>query len=211
PTPPPPPPPTPSDPVPAPTGTVVAGAAAPITYGQAGSVSVTVSPSAASGTVELSRSGTVLANAAVSQGRATLVLPARALPVGDHVLTLRYGGDARHRASSSTVTVSVAPAPAAMKASRTVVKVRPGRLEHREDFRVVVQVTSIAEDAPTPTGSVTIRIDGRRIDVGRLEDGRYVLRVTRNLNVGRHMVAATYSGDSVTMWNRDRQSLRVVR
>ena len=40
-------------------------------------------------------------------GRATLALPARALPPGTHDLTLRYVGDANHKATSSSVQVIV--------------------------------------------------------------------------------------------------------
>ena len=191
--------------------TAVSGAALPVTYGQSGSVSAVVSPESATGTVELRKGATLLAAADLLDGRATLALAARSLPVGEHVLDLRYGGDARHRASSATVTVTVLEKPVTKSTSRTVAKVAPRRLDRREDFQVTTRVTSILAGSPTPTGTVKIRIDGRLIKVGRLTGGRHVLRVRKNLNVGRHMLSVTYSGDSQTWWSRDRQWFYVKR
>ena len=190
--------------------TELAGVALPITYGQTGSVMVTIAPRTATGSVELSKGTTRLATATIADGRATLPLAAKSLPVGEHVLTLRYGGDATHRASTSSVTVTVVEAPDAT-ASRTVVKTRPGKPSFKDDFRVVVRVRSVLADGQTPTGRVKIRIDGRRIDAGRLEDGRYVLKVTRNLNRGTHMLSVIYTGDESNRWSRDRQKFWVVR
>ena len=185
--------------------TAVAGAALPITYGTSGSVSVTLAPVTATGSVELSKGGTVLGAAAVVDGSATVALAATSLPVGEHVLALRYGGDASHRASSAAVTVTVVAPTTRRSTSRTVAKVDPRKLSYRENFRIVAVVRSIMDGSPTPTGKVKVRIDGRRIDVGRLHDGRYVLKVKRDLNRGRHMLSVTYTGDSTTWWSRDRQ------
>ncbi|MBC2932516.1 tandem-95 repeat protein [Nocardioides sp. zg-1228] len=194
------------------TTTALAGAALPVTYGASGAVSLTLSPQSATGLVEVRRGGHVLATGAVTGGQAMVLLPQRSLPVGQHALTLHYGGDAKHRASTGEVTVLVEAAPTTTVASRTLVKVRPTRLRWKQDFRVVVQVGSVLGEAGPPTGTVKVRIDGRRVAVGRLDDeGRYVVRIRRNLNVGRHMVAVTYSGDAATEWSRDRQRIRVVR
>jgi len=194
------------------TATALAGAALPVTYGASGALSVTVSPETASGLVEVRRGGDVLATGTVAGGRASVVLPQRSLPVGQHALTLHYGGDATHRASTGQVTVLVEASPATQVASRTLVKVRPKRLSWKQDFRVVVQVSTVLGKAAPPTGTVKVRIDGRRVTVGRLDDqGRYVVKIRRNLNVGRHMVAVTYGGDASTEWSRDRQRIRGVR
>ncbi|HXH79950.1 LamG-like jellyroll fold domain-containing protein [Nocardioides sp.] len=191
--------------------TAVSGAALPITHGQSGSVSAVVSPDSATGTVELRKGGTLVAAADVVDGKATLFLGAKSLSVGEHVLDLRYGGDALHKASSATVTVTVLARPVKKSTSRTVAKAVPRRLDLREDFKVATRVTSLLADSPTPTGTVRIRIDGKLLEVGRLTGGRHVLKVTRNLRPGRHLLLVTYSGDSRTWWSRYRQWFYVKR
>ena len=191
--------------------TAVSGVAVPITYGDAGSVSVAVTPAAATGKVELSREASVLATGTVADGRGTLVLPAESLPVGTHALTLRYGGDARHQASSATVVVTVVAAPVKKSTSRTVVEVAPRKLEFKDNFRIVTEVRANRAGSPVPTGVVKVRIDGRLVGKGSLEDGWFVLRMTQNLSPGRHMIAVTYQGDDTTWWSRDRQWFRVKR
>ncbi|WP_241005410.1 ThuA domain-containing protein [Nocardioides sp. zg-1228] len=187
-----------------PATTAVAGAALPVTYGASGSVSVTVSPETASGTVELRKDGALVATAAVAGGRGTVVLPPRSLPVGQHVLTLRYAGNASHRASSADVTVVVDPGPTRKARSRTVVTIKPEVLTWKRDFRVVAKVASL-RGVPA-RGKVQIRIDGRLVTVARLDKkGRYVLKVERNLKVGRHWVSVTYRGNASTSGSQVRE------
>ncbi|WP_165356762.1 ExeM/NucH family extracellular endonuclease, partial [Nocardioides zhouii] len=90
----------------------VSGTAADITWGDAGSVSVTVDPSEATGTVELYDGATKLGDTTVTQGSITIA--AKALAVGTHSLTLKYLGDGNHAADEGTVSVTV------VKASSTV-------------------------------------------------------------------------------------------
>ena len=92
----------------------VSGTAADITWGQAGSVGVTVAPAAATGTVELYDGGTKLGESTLTDGTTTIAIAAKALAVGDHSLTLTYVGDRNHAADEGTVSVTV------VKASSTV-------------------------------------------------------------------------------------------
>lgn len=165
----------------------------------------------ATGTVELSRAGTVLARATVAQGRATLALPARVLPPGTYDLALRYGGDATHAASSSTLTVTVVAVPVTKSSSKTVAKLKPTKASFGEDFKVIAKVRATMAQSGTPTGKVKVRIDGRLAAKGRLTDGRYVMNLKRNLEVGKHMLLVTYLGDSATTRSKDRVKFRVVR
>lgn len=193
--------------------TEIAGVALPVTFGETGSVSVAVSPAAATGTVELSRGSTVLARATLGGGRATLVLAAEVLPPGTYDLGLRYGGDASHQVSSSSVAVTVVPrAPVVMKStSETFARVKAKKPSFGENFKIIAAVRALADQSPVPTGKVKIRLDGRLIDVGVLTRGRYVLKVVRNLKIGMHTISVTYKGDSSTSSSRDRHRFRVAR
>ena len=152
-----------------------------------------------------------MAAASVIDGRATLALPAEALPVGEHVLDLHYSGDRTHQASSSTVTfvVNAVAAPADKVDTRTKAKVTPRKLSYRENFKVKVKVK--APEGVTPMGKVTIRIDGRRVKAGTLKNGRLVVKVKRNLALGKHRVVVVYRGDAATERSKDRLTFRVRR
>ncbi len=166
--------------------TAVAGVALPTTYGKPGTVSVAVAPAEATGTVELVRGTTVLATATVADGRATVLLPAKALPPGTHDLTLRYGGDAAHKASSSTVEVVVTKVVPTMVL--TVTK------ETGTKARIVVQLT--APDGVPVAGEVRVRVENEATLVETLSDGRAVF-VWPKLRGGRLAFTATYLGSDL--------------
>ena len=50
----------------------------------------------------------------------------------------------------------------------------------------------VAAEGTTPTGRVVVRIDGKKVGAKRLDDGRVVLKVTKNLKVGKHKLVARY-------------------
>jgi hypothetical protein len=167
--------------------TAVAGVALPTTYGTSGTVSVAVSPAEATGTVNLLQGTTVLATAAVADGRGTLVLPAKALLPGTYDLTLRYGGDAAHQPSSSTVEVVVAKVVPTMEITATKL---PGNRA-----QITVQL-SAAGDVPV-TGEVRVRIDGGATLVGTVSDGRAVFEWPRIPKGGQLTVEAAYLGSDL--------------
>ncbi|MEO7269330.1 MAG: ExeM/NucH family extracellular endonuclease, partial [Knoellia sp.] len=74
----------PVDPPPAPgaVNTTVTATAGEVVYGQAGSVSLTVAPASATGSVTLSLGTSVLGTATLTAGAANIALPAKSLPVG---------------------------------------------------------------------------------------------------------------------------------
>lgn len=108
---------------------------------------------------------------------------------------------------TTTPTVTPTPTPSPL-ASTTVAKVKPKKPRFTQDFKVVVKV---AADGTTPTGRVVVRIDGRKVGARRLDDGRVVVKVTRNLTVGRHKLVALYKGSDTVTRSRDRLRFRVVR
>ena len=107
-----------------------------------------------------------------------------------------------------TPTVTPTPTPAPLAESTTDVKVKPKKPSFRENFKVVVKVTS---DDATPTGKVVIRIDGKRMGIARLEDGKVVFRIKRNYAIGKHVVQAKYKGSDTIDRSKDRLRFRVVR
>ncbi|WP_460662355.1 Ig-like domain-containing protein [Kribbella swartbergensis] len=167
--------------------TAVAGVALPTTYGTSGTVSVAVSPAEATGTVKLLQGTTVLATAVVADGRGTLVLPAKALLPGTYDLTLRYGGDAAHQPSSSTVEVVVAKVVPTMEVTATKL---PGNRA-----QITVQL-SAAGDVPV-TGEVRVRIEGGATLVGTVSDGRAVFEWPKIPKSGQLMLAVDYLGSDL--------------
>jgi 5'-nucleotidase len=161
----------------------VSGTAADITWGNAGSVSVTVTPSAATGTVELYDGATKLGEGTLSGGTTSVAIAAKALAVGTHSLTLKYLGDGNHSASQSTVSAKVLKAP-------TTVSAPDVTLQWAKASSVAVTVTPPAGgtvelyDGATKLGEATLRGDGT---------ARIALPV-RSLEVGTHALTVKYLG-----------------
>ena len=167
--------------------TAVAGVALPTTYGKAGTVSVAIAPTEATGTVEVVQGSTVLATATVADGRATLVLPAKVLLPGTYDLTLRYGGDAAHQPSSSTVEVVVEKVVPSMVVTATKVA--------GNKARITVQL-SAADDVPV-TGEVRVWIEGGAMLVGTVSDGRAVFEWPKIPKGGQLTLTAAYLGSDL--------------
>ena len=87
----------------------VSGTAEDIVWGEAGSVSVTVTPATATGTVELYDGATKIGEGTLTGDATSISVPAASLAVGDHSLTLKYLGDAGTK-PSGTVDVTVVKA-----------------------------------------------------------------------------------------------------
>ena len=88
------------------TTTALTTSATSTQYGDPVTLTATVAPSSATGTVVFSKASTVLGTAAVSGGTATL--STTALSVGTYTITASYEGDGNYAAStSSAVTVTV--------------------------------------------------------------------------------------------------------
>ncbi len=149
----------------------VAGASAPYTYGQGGSILVSVAPSAASGKVEVLNGTEVLATATLASGQARLELPARSLVPGTHQLTLRYAGDSAHKASSSRIAVVVDKVVPEM-AVKAPFQVRKGK-------RATLRVVLTAPDGVPVTGDVRVAIAGGKTLAGTLKDGRVFLQLPK--------------------------------
>lgn len=99
--------------------TTTASVSAPsAVYGTAEStVSVSGSPSAPQGLVQITDNGTKIATASLTQGTATI--PLSTLNAGLHNLTVAYAGDGLHPSASTTASIAVSQAPVTASATPT--------------------------------------------------------------------------------------------
>jgi hypothetical protein len=160
------------------------------TYGRAIRATVTVKlPGTAvvpTGTVQLRDGGRVLRNAKLTNGRAVVSLPLRA--VGARAITAVYRGSTTASAATSPRrAVRVAKAP-----TRAIAKLRPRVVRTKARARVTVRVgvpgTSVAANGRVrviaKAGKRSVTRYGRlvrgttRVALPRLRTGRYVVRVT---------------------------------
>ena len=178
--------------------TAVAGVALPITYGTAGTVSVAVSPDTATGSVVLFDGETELARATIADGRGTLVLPAASLRPGVYDLTLRYGGDADHRSSSSKVRVVVEKVMPTME-----ITAKKG-----SNKKAVIDVSLTAPYDVRVTGQVRVAIQGGQTLLGTLENGK--VRFETPQPKGKDLtLTATYLGSELALAAEARVTLRL--
>jgi 5'-nucleotidase len=178
----------------------VSGTAADITWGQAGSVSVTVTPAAATGTVELFDGATKLGEGTLSNGTSTIAIAAEALSVGDHELTLKYVGNGDYKASESTVSVTVVKASSSV--SGTAADITWGQAGS-----VSVTVTPAAA-----TGTVELFDGATKLGEGTLSNGTSTIAVAAQaLSVGGHSLTLTYLGDGQYKASEATVSVTVVK
>ena len=177
--------------------------AAQITYGAAGSVVATVTPSDATGTVTVSLGANVLGSAPLSGGTANVALAAKSLEPGTHTLTVAYSGDASHEGSSTTVSVTVVKAVSTVTATAT-----PNRLQKNKDtttLTITVSATNV-----TPTGTVTAQVDGTTKTATLNANGTATIVLGPFTTVGTKSIALTYSGDAQVASDTGSVSVTVV-
>ncbi|MDN4173291.1 lamin tail domain-containing protein [Nocardioides sp. SOB77] len=152
----------------------------------------------AAGTVEVRRSGVLVASAPLTGGSATVLLPGD-LPVGRHELTATYvPADPAAVAPSTSASTTVV----VQRASTTArARLLDGPVGARERGRLEVAVSATGL-VPTGTVTVTVRGGGRvRTLAATLVDGRAVLRLPRLVR-GSYRVLATYGGSDVAAGDR---------
>ncbi|WP_207555709.1 S8 family serine peptidase [Intrasporangium flavum] len=163
-------------------GTKLAASPTSITYGGRTTLTATVTPSDATGTVTFGYNGRALRTVKVSGGKA--VLPVTGLPRGTASFTAAYSGDASTVASrSGTVTVAVKGL-----ASRTALSANV--TSYRYGGRPVLTASLSPSSA---TGTVTFRDGSRVLGTSTVRSGRATLWAPV-LSRGTHRVTATYSG-----------------
>ncbi|MGW3151886.1 Ig-like domain repeat protein [Streptomyces sp. NPDC001177] len=172
--------------------TVTASAAvAKPAYGTTESIAVTVGHTDAlvpTGTVAAYYGSTKVGSATLnSSGKATVKVATTKLgAVGTKALSIRYGGDGAHTASSKNVTITV------VKATPTLTVTAPTRISHLKHATVSVKVSATGV---TPTGKVRIYKGSTLVGSGTLSGGKVTVTIAR-LAKGTHTLSVRYAGNS---------------
>lgn len=158
--------------------------AAPIT-GQSATISATVSPASATGTVQFQDGATVLGTATLSGGVASI--STSALTAGSHTLTANYQGDALNAVASGTL-------PATVKNAATIgLALSPATLITGQPATITATVSPSAA-----TGTVQFLDGATLIGTATLSGGAASLSTTA-LAAGLHTITASYSGDTLNL------------
>ncbi len=168
----------------------------PAAYGQAVTLTATVSATTGSatpgGAVVFRDGAATLGSATLSGGTATYTTAAFQLAVGGHSLTAVYQGDAGHSGSTSAVqgeTVNPAATTTSLAASPN-----PSAYGQAVTLTATVQVTGAGSG--TPTGTVTFQDGGVSLGRGTLAGGTATYTTTAfQLAVGGHSLTAVYATD----------------
>jgi len=181
-----------------PNGTpVLAATATKVAYGAAARVAVTVrlaGTAVAGGTVTVGEGSTVLGEAKVSGGRATVTLP-RTLAVGEHRVRVTYtpvaGSGIKAVTKAGAATVSVSKARAKISAKRTKGTLVRGR---KATVRVVVKGAAGVK----VTGKVVLTVGGKRVGTAKVKKSgsRYVATVRTRTLVRKGKVKVVYQGSA---------------
>lgn len=163
------------------TTVLLSSSANPSTLGQNVTITVTVSPSAATGTVTLMNGSVQLGSATLSNGAATFNVST--LTAGSTVLTANYAGSTSYLASSGSLTQVV------RTPTTTTLTATPSPAVYGSP------VTLTATVAPgTATGSVQFFIGSTSLGSANVASGQAQLAVS-NLPTGSNSLTAVYSGD----------------
>jgi uncharacterized repeat protein (TIGR01451 family) len=172
----------------APTQVALVAAPSPAMYGQAVTVTATVSAVAAAagvptGTVTFKDGGAILGTGTLSGGVASV--SAAHLAAGAHALTAEYGGAASFQASQGSASLTVNKGSTAVAVASAPSPSRYGR--------PVVLTATVTSPHATPDGAVTFKDGGTTLGSATLAAG--VGRITvRTLAKGTHPIVAEYAG-----------------
>ena len=171
------------------TSTTLAGPASPATFGQAMSLTSTVTSNGApaTGTVTFSDAGTTIGTASLgSTGSAILTLST--LAPGSHTIVATYGGNSRAAASSSTpllFTIKQSTQIALTSNSNPALTLNP----------IIITATVTNAGASALTGNVSFTLAGTAIGAAAVDaTGHAMLNLPAENAV--FTIAANYSGDS---------------
>jgi 5'-nucleotidase len=157
-------------------------------YGRAGSVDVTVEPTDATGTVQVFDGEKLLGEQTLTDGAATVNVPARSLRPGSHTLRVVYSGDEQVQGSQTELTVEVSKARPVM-----TVKTSPRTIERRET-RPVFNV-ALGEVGFPVAGKVTVS-RGAESWTKRLVEGRAAFTLPALQWAGEKTYTVSYLGNA---------------
>jgi RHS repeat-associated protein len=166
------------------TTTTLASSVNPAYVGQGVTVTATVSPSAATGTVTFKDGSTTLGTGTVSNGVATLSTSFSA--AATHNLTASYGGSTSYQSSTSAALAETVQAKAT---STTTLASSPNPSTSGQSVTLTATVTGTS-----PTGTVTFNDGSTTLGTATISSGSASLS-TALLTAGSHSVTAAYAGD----------------
>jgi hypothetical protein len=159
------------------------------------------------GSVNFMIDGSALPAVPLSNGQATFTTSA--LGVGSHTITAAYSGDSDFNASTSAslnYTVNQG-----QTATTTVIHSSAARSVFGHSVRFIAIISPTTPGGSTPTGTVTFSVDGETEATVTLVNGMASFR-SSDLAVGRHVIIATYNGDTNFMGSQSSPfTLTVVR
>ncbi len=155
----------------------------PANLGQAVTLSATVTPSTATGSVQFFDGGTLLGQSNLAGGAASLSVST--LTAGTHTLTAKYSGDSSNPASTSNAVSEVINSPSSVFLT---VSPNPASLGQ-------VVTLSAAVTPSSATGNVQFFDGSTLLGQSNLAGGAGSISVS-TFTVGSHTLTAKYSGDS---------------
>lgn len=188
---------------PEPVATSISTGAVKQVYGKAAKLTVSVSPNA-SGRVTV-KAGTRTVSGTLSNGRATVTLPARALAPGKRSVTVSYAGvEDEFEPSAATAAVTV------VKATPKVKVKAPAKVKRGKTATFAITVTGVGVK---PGGKVTVKVAGRSRTVTLNKLGRATVRIGIKKSAKRGKVTAlvTYAGDARVAKGTARAAVRITR
>ncbi|MGB0048040.1 MAG: choice-of-anchor tandem repeat GloVer-containing protein, partial [Terriglobales bacterium] len=168
------------------TSTAVASNLNPSTYGQAVTLTATVSSAGPTptGTATFRNGKKSLGSATLSGGVAKLTTPA--LPVGDLAIAASYSGDAANKKSTSPPLEQVVNQ--ATSTTSVTSSLNPSKVGQKVTF-----TATVTSPTTTPTGTVKFMDGATELGTGKLKKGKATYS-TSTLSEGSHNITAVYEG-----------------
>ena len=173
------------------TGTTVtvAVSSTSLTSGNSVTLTATVSPGAATGTVTFYDGTASIGTATLSSGSATLTTSS--LAVGTHTIAASYGGSSAYAASTSSAVSVVVISSSGTASTATALTVAPASTAYVGTTVVLTATVSSA----AATGTVTFYKGSTALGTGTLSSGSATLTVSFS-TAGTYALTAAYGGDS---------------
>ncbi|KAA1423940.1 hypothetical protein FE697_010350 [Mumia zhuanghuii] len=164
-------------------------------------VSVTITPTNATGRVDLYKGTRRLATGNATAGRATLTLPKTTLTPGTHTLTVRYAGNTTTKPSATTIRIAVLKANATITAKAKTKKVIAKKTKAK--IAVTVRATGVR-----PGGTVAVYQGSKKVGSARLtSNGTAVVTLKKLTKAGKTKLTIRYLGSGTV--NKATKTLKI--
>jgi hypothetical protein len=174
-----------------PTTTGVTSSLNPSMSGNNVTFTATVSPAAATGSVQFFDGATSLGSVALSGGVAAMMTST--LSVGSHSITAVYSGDSSYATSTSGALTQVVNGVVVSTTTSLSSSPNPSTFGQSVSLVATVKPTS---GTTTPTGSVTFMDGATALGTRALNSSGVATLATTSLGAGPHSITAQYGGDS---------------